>query len=597
MRLIKIAYRYLKRYPTLAAGVLCSVVIASFFEGVSFGMFIPLMQTLTNTGTNILEKAPVINRFGSILSSMDQTRMVSVIFILLFLMLTIKNLFTYLSNILIAKLRFGLVRNLSVIQMNKLIDYDTKYFDNVKIGTLITSISTETNRIGNMMRALLTFTANLGKVFAYIVLLFFISFKISALVLLLVIGILIPLELIMKKLKKLGVKVSEATREYNYKLTEIFNGIRVIKTFGAEEAEKRGFQDTADKIYRLSYTSNKYTYLLIPISEIILFGLIVASFLVLLNVVKINITNTFPFVATYLLVLTRALTQLNLLNSLRSEAVNNLAAVTNYEEINNEIGRMTIKSGDKIIRNFSRSIEFKNVSFSYTGKRLVLSNVNIKIPKGKITALVGVSGAGKSTVVNLISRFYDVNSGEIFIDGINIKDLDIKEWRKKMGFVSQDIFIFNASLKYNISYGRDDVSEEDIVEASKVAGVYDFLSYLPDGYCTVLGERGVMLSGGQKQRISIARAIIHNPEILVLDEATSSLDTETEKQITNAINKLTENRTVVAIAHRLSTILHSDNIVVLHDGMVAEQGTHADLIEKNRMYKKLYDNQFNMDKR
>lgn len=589
-----IAIKYMKRYPALSTIVICSIMAASIFEGASFGMLIPLIQSMVSTSGNLVGKMPFITPLTAPLLSMNQTQVISLIFIFLFLILLLKNVFIYLSQVLIAKLRFCATRDFRISLMNNLLEYDIKYFENQKIGHIISVFNTETVRMGDFIMAVLQLTVLLGRVSVYIALLFFISWKASFAVFLLMSLILIPIEFILKKVKNLGIRFSQVLASYNFKLTEILNGIRLIRECSEENVEKQNFKNETDNTYHVMYTRSKYLQLIVPLSEVFIFGLIILCFLALINFMKIDTAKSFPFIATYLLVLGRTLTQLNALNNMRASAVYNLAAFTGYEEIHDEKGKKTIKDGKTVIKKFSDSILFKNVNFSYVPGKPVLKNINLRVPKGKIVALVGASGAGKSTIVKLISRFYDRDSGEILVDGIDLKELMLKEWRKKIGFVSQDIFIFNTSVKNNIAYGRAYLGEDAIIKAAKAANSHDFIMNLPNGYDTVLGERGVKLSGGQKQRISIARAIIHNPDTLILDEATSSLDTETEKLITEAVDKLTKDRTVIAIAHRLSTVLHADNIIVLDDGSIIEEGNHRDLIRKNGSYKRLYDAQFNL---
>lgn len=594
MRIIKTAFKYLKRRPILACSVFSSIMLAAFFEGASFGMIIPLIQSMTINGANIFEKVPLARFLQPVMHSLDQNSLVSFLFIMLFFMVMAKNTFTYVSNVLVAKLRFGTTRDLSVALMDNLIEYDPKYFDTMKTGTLIAAVNTETTRMGDFMLATLSFTATLTRILAFVALLFVISWKVSIVMFSMIVAILIPFEQIMKKLKNIGVRVSEAFAAYNVKITEILGGIRLIKVCGTERYEKDGFKLAAGNICESQYKSNKYIYFLISLSEVAIFGLIMACFLFMINVARIDIAATFPLVATYLLVLTRALTQLSTLNAMRSSAMGNIAAFERYESLHDGKGKKTIKSGSLPVSRFTDAIEFESVGFSYGEGKRVFKDIDIRIPKGKITAIVGASGAGKTTLINLILRFYDVSEGRLTIDGADIRDIDLKAWRNKIGLVSQDVFVFNVSAKENIAYGRPEAGTEKIVEAARTAGAHEFIMSLPHKYDTILGERGVSLSGGQRQRISIARAVLRDPEILILDEAMSSLDTEMERVIQDAIDKLARSRTVIAIAHRLSTVARADNIIVLESGKIVDGGKHSDLIKKDGLYKRLYEAQFNV---
>lgn len=592
MGTIHTAHKYLKKYTMLSAAVLSTAVLASIFDGASFGMLIPVIQSFIGMKVAFLDKIAIHLKpyLPGLFATQNKTIALAVL--VLFVIVIMKNIAVYASNVLTARLRFGIIKDTSADLMDNLIDYDVAFFDSAKTGHLVSVFSVETTRMGGFIMAVLRFTSILARVLVYATLLVFISPVVSIALFALVGITVLPLEIIMKKLKRLGASVSQALAEYNYTIIEILTGIRLIKISGTEPAEKKRFRGTADRIAKFSFKSNEHISLLIPISEVVIFGLISAGLLFLTHVAKVDLSTSFPYTATYLVVLVRGLSQLNTLNGTRSEAVNLLPAFSRYEELLDKRGKWTILSGTRTISHFSGSIKFDNVSFAYRTGKNVLHDVSLVIPKGKVVALVGASGAGKSTITNLIIRFYDVTSGRITVDDIDMRELDIRSWRRKIGFVSQDIFIFNTTVRENIAYGHPEPGETKVMAAAKAANAHDFIMALDKGYDTMLGERGVRLSGGQKQRLSIARAVMHDPEILILDEATSSLDTRTEELIRQAVDKLAKGRTVVAIAHRLSTVAHADSIIVLENGRIVESGRHGELLNNAGAYRLLYETQF-----
>tara|TARA_B100000959_G_C14839507_1_gene565407 strand:- start:159 stop:1040 length:882 start_codon:yes stop_codon:yes gene_type:complete len=280
------------------------------------------------------------------------------------------------------------------------------------------------------------------------------------------------------------------------------------------------------------------------------------------------------------------------INTQRHALANTLGPVENAFQTLDEIPKwMKIKSGEKIFTELKESIQLKNVNFSYD-KTSVLKNINLKIKKGEMVAIVGASGTGKSTLADLFLRFYDPSSGDMKIDGVDIKDFDIASLRSKIGFVTQDTFLFNDTVEANISYGTAQLSKEEIIKVAKIAKTHNFITKLPKGYQTIIGERGVKLSGGQRQRLALARTMIKKPEIIILDEATSNLDSESEQLILESIKEIRKRCTIIAIAHRLSTIENADRIIVLERGMITEEGKHEDLLKKGKTYSKYYNLQF-----
>ena len=376
-------------------------------------------------------------------------------------------------------------------------------------------------------------------------------------------------------------------------IAETIGSMRIVKAFATKGFEINRFAKETQKYYKLMIRRDRLRFVSSPVSET--FGATIAALLLWVgarDVLVIESISSEDFLR-FILLLFSLFQPLKNLTNVVNELQNGLASADRVFAI------MDIKSDIQDVDNafkvkdLNSSLSFNDVSFTYGNKdEKVLNNINFKINKGEIFALVGPSGAGKSTLVDLIPRFYDTLSGSIKIDGKDIKDLELKSLRSLMGIVTQETFLFDDTVKANISYGVENISDDEIKDASKAANAHEFIRKLPDGYNTIIGERGVSLSGGQKQRIAIARAIVKNPPILILDEATSSLDSESEKHVQSAIENLMSERTVFVIAHRLSTVHNANKILVLENGQIVQEGKHDDLINVDGLYKQLHKMQF-----
>ena len=376
-------------------------------------------------------------------------------------------------------------------------------------------------------------------------------------------------------------------------IAETIGSMRIVKAFATKGFEINRFAKETQKYYKLMIRRDRLRFVSSPVSET--FGATIAALLLWVgarDVLVIESISSEDFLR-FILLLFSLFQPLKNLTNVVNELQNGLASADRVFAI------MDIKSDIQDVDNafkvkdLNSSLSFNDVSFTYGNKdEKVLNNINFKINKGEIFALVGPSGAGKSTLVDLIPRFYDTLSGSIKIDGKDIKDLELKSLRSLMGIVTQETFLFDDTVKANISYGVENISDDEIKDASKAANAHEFIKKLPDGYNTIIGERGVSLSGGQKQRIAIARAIVKNPPILILDEATSSLDSESEKHVQSAIENLMSERTVFVIAHRLSTEHNANKILVLENGQIVQEGKHDDLINVDGLYKQLHKMQF-----
>lgn len=398
----------------------------------------------------------------------------------------------------------------------------------------------------------------------------------------------LPLIQFAKKLRKASKDSMVQISEIYTSLQEILGGFSVIKSFCREKHEEKRFAVNNKDYYNVQQRIVRVDARTTPVMEFLsMTGVAVVLWFGGKDV--INGVWTLGDFTAFILAITQMYQPIKNFAQLNSTIQKAASGMERVFEILDEKVEILDAPDAKTLDTFSKNIIYKNVSFQYEQDKPILKNINIDIEKGQTVAFVGASGSGKSTIANLVLRFYDVNSGEILVDGTNIKNLTLESLRDKIGVVSQDVFLFNDTIRYNISYGKLDATDEEIEAAAKAANAHKFISQMPEGYNTLIGERGMKLSGGEKQRIAIARAMLKNPPILVLDEATSALDSESEKLVQAAIETLMKNRTVILIAHRLSTVKNADKIIVIDKGTIAETGKHQELLDKNGIYAKLYN--------
>ncbi|MBX2915893.1 MAG: ABC transporter ATP-binding protein [Cyclobacteriaceae bacterium] len=498
------------------------------------------------------------------------------------------NLFRYLERVIATKLRVDLVRNIRLDIFSKVTRLHIGYFNNERKGDLISRFTNDVNEVEN---AVMNSLKVVLKEPITILFSFFLLFKISPqltlftlLVLPLTGGVLAE---IIKRLKRKATQSQESLGRILNILDETFGGMRVIKAFNARnfviskiEAESGFYRKTVKSIaYKNELAS--------PVSEI-LGVMIIAGIIFFGGNMVLNESSTLKpsafmtFLAVFALIIQPAKNFSNGITALQRGT----ASARRIFALIDQVPAIQNKPDAKELKSFERTITFKAVSFAYDTEK-VLKNINLTIPKGKTLALVGPSGGGKSTLADLVPRFYDPTEGEVLIDGVSLKDYDLDSIRNHIGVVTQESILFNDTIFNNIAFGMPHVSEADVIQAAKIANAHDFIMQTENGYQTLIGERGSKLSGGQRQRLSIARAVLKNPPILILDEATSALDSESEKLVQEALYNLMKNRTSIVIAHRLSTIQHADEIVVIQNGEIAERGTHEQLNSQNGLYRKL----------
>ena len=479
---------------------------------------------------------------------------------------------------------------------NKIQTLDMEYFSSKKIGDMMTRVMTDPSNINSIILEIFDMISEIIKVVFFLGIAFYIDFDLTLGVMVITPILVITVRRYAKRLKRSGRQRQEALDGLNSKLQETLSGIRIIRAFATEEYEINNFKKKNNSLKKIAVRSARYNAKANSIMEALNY-IIIALLLMFSGYRVLRAKNFTPgdfitiigAISSMYTPARRAITRFNAISV-------NLSSITRVSEILEEMPSIVNKENCIKFENFIDGISFENVDFEYKDNpEKILKNINLDVKKGETVAFVGNSGGGKSTLVNLIPRFFDVSNGSLKIDGIDIRDYEIKSLRKAIGIVPQETFLFSGTILSNIKYSRQNATFEEIVEAAKQANAHEFIENLSDGYNTEIGERGVKLSGGQKQRIAIARAILENPQILILDEATSALDNESEKLVQDALEKLMDGKTTFVIAHRLTTIENSNKIVVIQKGEIKEIGNHNELLNKNGIYKALYNKNFDFN--
>ncbi|WP_462255091.1 ABC transporter ATP-binding protein [Ferruginibacter sp.] len=598
-------FRYLVPYKKQIVLYFTYTLLSIVFSIVSIGMLMPFLQLIfTNTNPacadcgsiTSVSSNPAINYINtSLLNSINSNGKLftlGIICVLMIIFIILKNLFLYLSIYILNPLKNKVVNNLREDIYSKILQLPIGYFTEKRKGDIMSRLTNdvgevESSVVGTLegwIRDPLTIIITLST-------LFFISAQLTLFILLLIPLIGVAIGRISKSLKKHSLEVAKKYGESMSTVDETLGGLRVIKAFNAEGLLRKKFEKENNELVA---AKNKIGYrrdLASPLSEVMGIAMFCAilgygGFLVLNKQIPLDGASFLGFLGLFYMIIAPAKT----LSTSFSNMQKGTAAISRIEEVLNAPVVVDANENGKKIISFNEEIVFKNVGFKYEDVD-ILKNINLTVAKGKSIALVGSSGAGKSTLADLVPRFHDVSGGELLIDGISIKNYALTSVRNLMSIVTQEPILFNDTIAANIALGKPNATLQEIEHAAKIANAHNFIMQKENGYQTNIGDRGSKLSGGERQRITIARAVLKNPPILILDEATSSLDTESERLVQDAINNLMTNRTSIVIAHRLSTIRHADEIIVLLKGEIVERGTHDSLLLQNGFYKRLVDMQ------
>ena len=578
--------REFKHFPRVVVLAFIFTFLAATFEGVGLGFLLSFIHSLTNpNGESIKTGIQWIDIWilGANTSANSRTVRIS---LLILLSTWMRAAFNYFAIIYIEISQIKLLERLRRQIFEQLQAFSLGYFTKTKSGEILNTITTELERIKTAFGGVAFVITRCLVGVVYLSTLLLLSWQLTLLAVMLFGLLAVGVSTLNVRVREVSFETSASYGHFTSTAVEFINGIRTIQAFAAQEFERKRFYESSSRVAEVTIKITRLMSAVRPLSESISTAILVSLIILAFNGILIGKSLPVASLLTFFFVLFRLVPTLQDVNGTRVVMSGLQGAAVNVKELLRTDNKDYFPNGHLEFSGLKRAIDLVSVDFGYEPQNLVLHDISLTIERGKMTALVGGSGAGKSTLADLIPRFYDPTRGTILIDGVDLKTYEIKSLRQKLAVVSQDTFIFNANVRDNIAYALEGVEEAEILEAARQAYALEFIQQLPEGFDTQLGDRGVRLSGGQRQRLAIARALLRDPEILILDEATSALDSVSERQIQESLEKLSMGRTVIAIAHRLSTITRADQVVVLEQGRIVEQGKYQELLEqRGRLWK------------
>jgi subfamily B ATP-binding cassette protein MsbA len=580
LRALRALFPLLRLQRWMVSVIIILGVLTALSEGLSISLLVPLIQNQMGTAD-----AGVIGKVTAVFQGIPAERRLWWIGVSILMLVVLKNILSYTYSLLFQWVNASISHRLRCGIFHQLLSVSQSYLDGHDSGKLLNTLGTDTWRVSSAFAVLANMIINACMTLTLGSLLLLISWKLTLVTGCLLLLISQIVQRLTGRAKQLGLQATAANATLSQRMLETFHGLRLVRAFGRESHEQNRFDVASGTVRKIFWKLESTSALVHPLSEVLTASLLLG----IVAVMAMRAPGQLAASLTFLILLYRLQPRIKQFDSDRVALNAYSASVEEVRKLLDETDKPYLRSGARVLNSIEKGIVLENVSLYYdSGKGLALDEVTCSINIGETTALVGRSGAGKSSLISLVCRFYDPSSGRLLVDGIPLQELDLAWWRSQIAVVSQDVHLFNASVAENIMYGKLDATREELLEAARKAHALEFIKDLPNGFETVLGDWGLLLSGGQRQRVALARAFIRDPQILILDEATNSLDLISETVVQDALEEFGRGRTVVIIAHRISTIEHADKVIVLDAGKVVESGSVTQLLSKGSLFSRFY---------